>query len=435
MHDHSDNRASRTTGAGSANSLAAPALPLDVGRLRDDFPILSTLIHGDKPLVYLDNAATTQRPRAVVQAIVDCYEGTYSNVHRGIHWLSDQSTDMYEQAREKTQQFINAPQPHEIVFTSGCTSAINLVARSWGDAHVGEGDEILVSVMDHHSNLVPWFQLAERTGCTVKAIPVTDDGLLVLDELDRLLTDRTKLVALCAVSNVLGTINPIKEVTRRVHEAGARMLVDAAQGVPHGPTDVQDWGADFVAFSGHKMLGPTGIGVLWGREDLLEPMPAFLGGGSMIRRVRIDGFEPGMLPQRFEAGTPPIAQAIGLAAAIDYLQTVGMDNIREYEQILTHRAHEVLRAEGGVRFLGPSVGKKAGIVSFTVKDVHAADTAQVMDRYGIAVRAGHHCTEPLHSRLGISSSCRASFYFYNTLEEIDRLGEALANVKRVLKRR
>jgi cysteine desulfurase/selenocysteine lyase len=393
------------------------------------------VIHGDKPLVYLDNAATTQRPRAVIQAIVDCYESSYSNVHRGIHWLSDQSTDMYEEAREKAQQFINAPQPHEVIFTGGCTAAINLVARSWGDANVGEGDEILVSVMDHHSNLVPWFQLAERTGCTVKTIPVTDDGLLVLDDLDRLLTERTKLVALCAVSNVLGTVNPIKRITDRVHDAGALMLVDAAQSVPHGPTDVQDWGADFVAFSGHKMLGPTGIGVLWGREDVLEPMPPFQGGGSMIRRVRIDGFDPGMLPQRFEAGTPPIAQAIGLAAAIDYLQEVGREKIREYEQILTRRAHEVLRAEGGVRFLGPSVGKKAGIVSFTIKDVHAADAAQVMDRYGIAVRAGHHCTEPLHSRMGISSSCRASFYFYNTLDEIDRFGEALANVKRVLKRR
>jgi cysteine desulfurase/selenocysteine lyase len=419
---------------GVSNAVAAPAPSLDVNRLRGDFPILSTLIHGDQPLVYLDNAATTQRPRAVIQAIADCYESTYANVHRGIHWLSDQSTDMYEEAREKVQQFIRAPSSHEVVFTSGCTSAINLVARAWGDANVREGDEILVSVMDHHSNMVPWFQLAERTGCTVKAVPITDDGLLVLDELDRLLTKRTKLVSLCSVSNVLGTINPIEDVARRAHAAGALMLVDAAQSVPHGPTDVTQWGADFVAFSGHKMLGPTGIGVLWGREELLEAMPSFLGGGSMIRRVRIDGFEPGMLPQRFEAGTPPIAQAVGLSAAIDYLNEVGPERIQQHERALTQRAHEVLRAEGGVRFLGPSVGRKAGIVSFTIKNVHAADAAQVMDRYGIAVRAGHHCTEPLHNRLGIASSCRASFYFYNTLEEIDRLGEALAHVKRVLRR-
>jgi cysteine desulfurase/selenocysteine lyase len=411
-----------------------PALPLDVERLRLDFPILSTLIHGDKRLVYLDNAATTQRPRAVIQAIVDCYESSYANVHRGIHWLSDQSTEMYEEARERVQQLINAPHAHEVVFTSGCTAAINLVARSWGDAHVAEGDEILVSLMDHHSNMVPWFQLAERTGCRVRSIPITADGQLELDEFDRLLSERTRLVALCAVSNVLGTINPIREITRRAHEAGALMLVDAAQSVPHQLTDVQATGADFVAFSGHKMLGPTGIGVLWGREELLEAMPSFLGGGSMIRTVRVDGFEPGALPQRFEAGTPPIAQAVALTTAIEYLQQVGLEKIQAYEHLLTERAHEALRSVGGVRFLGPAPGKKAGIVSFTMKDVHAADIAQVLDRYGVAVRAGHHCTEPLHRHLGINASCRASFYFYNTPAEIDQLGDALGRAVRLLRR-
>jgi cysteine desulfurase/selenocysteine lyase len=432
MQDHPHPSTSSSPTGGASGGLASSDLPLDVDRRREDFPILSIKIHGDKPLAYFDNAATTQRPRSVIQAMVDCYESTYSNVHRGIHWLSDQSTDMYEEARERVQRFINAPQSHEVVFTSGCTSSINLVARSWGDANVAEGDEILVSVMDHHSNLVPWFQLAERTGCTVKLAPITDDGQLVLEKFDRLLTQRTKLVALCAVSNVLGTINPVAEIATRAHAAGALMLVDAAQSVPHAVTDVQAMGADFVAFSGHKMLGPTGIGVLWGREELLEAMPPFMGGGRMIRRVRTDGFEPGLLPQRFEAGTPPIAEAIGLGAAIEYLDEVGLDKIHDYEKTLAERAHEVLRAEGGVRFLGPSVDKKAGIVSFTVDGAHAADVAQIVDRYGVAVRAGHHCTEPLHERMGITSSCRASFYFYNTLDEVDRLGEALAHAKRLL---
>lgn len=313
--------------------------------------------------------------------------------------------------------------------------AINLVARSWGQKHVGPGDEILVTVMEHHSNLVPWHQLAERTGCVIKHIPVSDDGQLVLDQLDSLLTDRTRLVAVTAVSNVLGTINPLDQIIAKAHATGALVLVDAAQSVPHHGTDVQALDADFLAFSGHKMLGPSGVGVLYGRERLLDAMPPFLGGGSMIRRVRLDGFQPADLPAKFEAGTPPIVPAIGLGAAIDYLLEIGLDKIAQYERILTERAHAVLSEAGGVTLLGPAPEKKSGIVSFVVQGVHAHDVAQLMDRQGIAVRAGHHCTMPLHKRLAVSASTRASFYFYNTLDEVDQLGQGLIETQRVFRRR
>jgi cysteine desulfurase/selenocysteine lyase len=409
-------------------------LPLDVDALRADFPILSRTIHGDKPLVYLDNAATTQRPRQVIQALVDTYEQHYANVHRGIHWLSDQSTDLFEDAREKVRALLNARSRNEIIFTTGTTMSINLVARSWGDKNVGSGDEILLSVMEHHANLVPWQQLAERTGCTLRHIPITDDGYLQMDALPKLLSDRTKLVAITAVSNVLGTINPVEELVRQARAAGALILIDAAQSVAHMTTDVQQLAPDFLAFSGHKMLGPSGVGVLYGREELLDAMPPFLGGGSMIRRVHLDRFESADLPAKFEAGTPPIVPAIGLGAAIDYLSTVGLDAVHQYERILTHRAHEVLEQVGGVHFLGPDVEDKAGIVSFTVDGVHAHDVAQLLDRQGVAIRAGHHCTMPLHKRLGIGASNRASFYFYNTLQEIDRLGSALEDAKSIFRR-
>ena len=416
-------------------SVVNRVLPVDPERIRQDFPILSTVLHGDKPLVYLDNAATTQRPTEVIQSLVDTYEKHYANVHRGIHWLSDQSTDRYEEAREKVRRLIGAAALSEIVFTTGATMAINLVARSWGDANVGKGDEILLTVMEHHSNLVPWQQLAERTGCVLKHIPITDDGQLILDDLDSLITDRTKLVAVTSVSNVLGTMNPLNLIVPKAHDAGALVLVDAAQSVPHDVTDVQSMGVDFLAFSGHKMMGPSGVGVLYGREQLLDAMPPFLGGGSMIRRVRLDSFDAGDLPAKFEAGTPPIVPAIGLGAAVDYLQRIGLDKIRQYEQILTRRAHEVLQEIDGVKLLGPSLDKKAGIVSFVVQGVHAHDVAQLMDRQGIAVRAGHHCTMPLHKRLGVSASTRASFYFYNTLDEVQQLATGLLEAKRIFRRR
>ncbi|HVC95088.1 MAG TPA: cysteine desulfurase [Pirellulales bacterium] len=416
-------------------STVAPVLPLDPDTLRGDFPILSTVLHGTKPLVYLDNAATTQRPRQVIQALVDVYERQYANVHRGIHWLSDQSTDLYEEAREKARVFINARQREEVLFTYGTTEGINLVARSWGDANVGAGDEIVLSEMEHHSNLIPWQQLKERTGAVLKHIPITDDGLLRMDLLPNLLTERTKLVAVAAVSNVLGTINPVKEIARQAHSAGAVVLVDAAQSAPHQSIDVQDLDIDFLAFSGHKLLGPSGVGILYGRRELLDAMPPFLGGGSMIRRVKLDSFEPADLPAKFEAGTPPIVPAIGLGAAFDYLNHLGLDAIHEHEKLLTARAHEVLSAVGGVRFLGPAPEKKGGIVSFTMEGVHAHDIAQLLDRQGIAIRAGHHCTMPLHKRLGITASARASFYFYNTLAEVELLGEGLDGAKRLFRRK
>jgi cysteine desulfurase/selenocysteine lyase len=428
------------------------AIPsLDVAALRRDFPILATHVHGDVPLVYFDNAATTQRPRQVIQSIVETSERHYANVHRGIHTLSEQSTEMFENAREKVRAFINAPAAEQVIFTHGTTESINLVARSWGDANLTAGDELLLTEMEHHANLVPWRQLAERSGAVIRYIPITDDGLLRLDELPRLLTERTKLVALTAVSNVLGTINPLEPIIAAAHAAGAVVLVDAAQAVPHLPLDVQALEADFVAFSGHKMLGPSGVGILYGRRELLEAMPPFLGGGSMIRRVTLEGFEPAELPAKLEAGTPPIVSAIGLGVAVDYLQRVGLAAIHEHERLLTERAHEVLRGVGGVRILGPSCGRvspklavasprdaatcKAGIVSFVVEGVHAHDVAQRLDRHGVAVRAGHHCAMPLHKRLGIAASARASFYLYNTLEEVDRLGEALAEVKRFFRRK
>ena len=426
-------------------SIATP-IPrkVDPEALRADFPILQTRIHADPdaappkpgvPLVYLDNAATTQRPRQVIQSIVDVYEKQYANVHRGIHWLSDQSTDLYEESRETVRAFINAPSKEEVIFTYGTTEGINLVARSWGDANLKAGDEILLTEMEHHANLVPWQQLAARTGCKLRHIPITDDGHLRMDLLPSLLTERTKLVAVAAVSNVLGTINPIAEIIRQAHAAGALVLIDAAQSAPHMATDVQALDCDFLVFSAHKMLGPSGVGILYGKRALLEAMPPFLGGGSMIRRVKLDSFEPADLPAKFEAGTPPIVPAIGLGAAIRYLNDVGLEAIHAHEQLLAARAHEVLETIGGVRFLGPQPSEKAGIVSFTMSAMHAHDIAQLLDRAGVAVRAGHHCTMPLHKRLGITASARASFYFYNTLAEVETFGRALADALRVFKRK
>lgn len=414
---------------------ADDVLLFDAETYRADFPILATVLHGGVPLAYLDNAATSQRPRQVIQALVDTYERHYANVHRGIHWLADQSTDLFEEARKKVQAFIGAPTPEEIVFTTGTTAAINLVARSWGDACVGPGDEIVLTEMEHHSNLVPWQQLAARTGARLRHIPVTDEGLLDLEAYDRLLNPRTRLVAVTSVSNVLGTVNPVEEIVRRAHAAGALALVDGAQSVPHLPTDVQRWDADFLAFSGHKMLGPSGVGVLYGKRAILDAMPPFMGGGSMIRRVKLDRFDPADVPARFEAGTPPIVPAIGLGAAVDYLNRVGMPAIARYEEALTARAYRLLAQTPGVRILGPGPERRCGLVSFTLDGIHAHDIAQLMDRHGIAVRAGHHCAMPLHKRFRVNATARASFAFYNTPAEIDRLAEAIESIKAVFRRR
>ncbi|MFO0789620.1 MAG: cysteine desulfurase [Pirellulales bacterium] len=397
--------------------------------LREDFPILEQTVHDGHPLVFLDNAASTQRPRQVIDVLRRVYERDYANVHRGIHTLSERSTEQYEDAREKVRAFIGAERPTEIVFTSGTTAGINLVARSWGDANIKAGDEIIVTTMEHHSNLVPWQQLAERTGAKLKHIPITDDGLLIVEALDTLVSDRTKLVAVASVSNVLGTINPIAEISRRAHAAGALVLVDAAQSVPHITTNVRELGADFLAFSGHKMLGPTGIGVLYGREELLDAMPAFLGGGSMINRVWEDRFTPAELPAKFEAGTPPIAPAIALGAAIDYLKLIGLENIARHEHELVRYAYERLLEVDGLHILGPPPDHRAGLVSFTLPEPHAHDIAQLLDEQGIAVRAGHHCTWPLHDRLHIAASTRASFYLYNTPAEVDLLVDVVTQVR------
>jgi cysteine desulfurase/selenocysteine lyase len=415
-------------------SSSSASVPLDPELFRPDFPILARCARRDVPLVYFDNAASTQRPRQVIQTIVDCYQQHYANVHRGIHQLAQESDEMYEGAREKVRAFINAPTPEQCIFTYGTTSGINLVARSWGDANVRAGDEILLSEMEHHSNLVPWQQLAERTGAVLRHIPLTDDGLLRLDLLDTLLGPRTKVLAVAAVSNVLGTVNPLEELVRRAHQVGAVVLVDGAQSVPHQKTDVQALDCDFLAFSGHKMLGPSGVGVLYGKRDLLERMPPFLGGGSMIRRVLLDRFEPGDLPAKFEAGTPPIVSVIGLGTAIDYLNQVGLEAIAAHERRLAERAHQVLSKIEGLRILGPAPDKKTGIVSFTLGHIHAHDVAEVLDRQGIAIRAGHHCAMPLHQRYGVTATARASFYLYNTLAEVDQLGPAVEQVQRVFHR-
>ena len=413
--------------------------PLDPLTLRKDFPILSTTTDSGKPLVYLDNAASTQRPRQVIEAIDSVYETSYANVHRSGHGLAAAVTSLYEASRESVRRFLGAPPQEDgaanIIFTTGTTGAINLVARSWGDANLGPGDEILLTIMEHHSNIVPWQQLAERTGATIRWVPITDDYHLDRDAYERLLSRRTKIVALSAASNVLGTINPVQEMVEKAHAVGAQVLVDAAQYVPSEPTSVEAWNADFVAFSGHKVLGPTGIGALYGRRELLEAMPPFLGGGSMIRTVSLDGFTPAALPAKFEAGTPPIASAIALKAAIDYVQQIGLPRIIEHERRLATLAHDLLSQIEGIRLLGPPPRDKVGIVSFVVDGIHSKDVAAALDVKGIAIREGHHCTMPLHQRLGLDASCRASFYLYNTPAEVELLADGLARARTLFLRK
>lgn len=400
--------------------------------LRDDFPILSDGVLEDHPLVFLDNAASTQRPRQVIDALSRVYERDYANVHRGIHTLSERSTEQYELARQHVRDFINAQHNHEVIFTQGTTASINLVARSWGDVNLRPGDEVLTTVMEHHSNLVPWQQACQRTGATLRHVPITEEGRLDLEAFDQLLSERTKLLAVTSVSNTLGTVNPIGELTRRAHEVGALVLVDAAQSVPHLRTDVQAWNVDFLAFSGHKMLGPSGVGILYGREGLLEAMPPFLGGGSMINEVRLDGFTPADLPAKFEAGTPPIAPAIGMSAAVDYLEGIGLEAIHRHEQVLVEMAYRALSEIEGLRILGPPPEHRASLVSFVFEHIHAHEFAQVLnDSFGVAVRAGHHCTQPLHRLLGIQASTRASFYLYNQPSDIERLVEGIRAVQQM----
>jgi cysteine desulfurase / selenocysteine lyase len=408
---------------------ATQSTALDVDAIRRDFPILAQKSASGMPLVYLDNAASTQHPQVVIDAMSDCYRNYYSNVHRGIHTLSEASTHAYEKAREVVAEFLHAASLREIIFTAGTTAAINTVARSWGDTNITRGDTILLTIAEHHANIVPWHQLAARTGCKVVFLPVSDDGL-ISDEVVRehLAIHKPKMFAFVAVSNTLGTQFPVQSWVRLAHEAGAVVLVDAAQAAPHMPIDVVQWDADFVVFSGHKICGPSGIGVLYGKEDLLNAMPPFLGVGAMIHRVTTEGFEPAELPEKFEAGTPPIAEAIGLAAAIKYITAVGLEQIHEHEMHLTRHAMELLAGIDGVQVLGPGPDARSGIVSFVIDGVHAHDVSQWLDTRGVAVRAGHHCTMPLHKRFGVAATCRASFYLYNTLDEVEVFASAVREV-------
>lgn len=421
-------------GAGTrAIAEAEKPAPLDAAAVRRDFPILDQAVDG-RPLVYLDNAASSQKPRQVVDAIGMYYLRDHANVHRGVHELARRATEAYESARERVAIWLNAAGPHELIWTRGASEALNLVAFSLGMARVGQGDEIVISEMEHHSNLVPWQLLAERNGATLRYVGLTDNGHLDLDHMATLLGRRTRIVSLPHVSNALGTINPVRDIAALVREhSGAVYILDGAQAAPHLPVDVQALGCDFYAFSGHKMCGPTGIGGLWGRRPLLEEMPPYQGGGEMIEHVYPDRSTWAEVPHKFEAGTPNIAGAVGLGAAVDYLDNVGLAAIHEHESALTRRAITLLAGVEGLRILGPAeTEERAGVVPFVMEGVSAQDVATILDTQGIAVRAGHHCAQLVVDRYGVAATTRASFYLYNTLEEVDRLAEGVKTARRIL---
>ncbi len=406
-------------------------MSLDLPRIRRDFPILSREIRPGVPLVYLDSTATTQKPLSVLQAMEDFYRRSNANIHRGVHTLAEEATALYEQARSKVARFINAPGAAQVIFTRNATESINLVAYTWGRANLAKGDLVILTEMEHHSNLVPWHMLAAERGVDLAFVPVTPDGLLDLDVYRSLLARAPKLAAFTHMSNVLGTINPVGEMTRLAHEAGALVLVDGAQSVPHLPVDVQALDVDFLAFSAHKMLGPTGIGALYGRKSLLEQMPPFLGGGDMIKTVHLTGFTPNSIPHKFEAGTSAIAEAVGFGAAVDYLAEIGMDAVAAHEQEIIAYALERLEEIPGLKVFGPPAEKKGGVAAFTLEGVHPHDVAQILDGSGVAVRAGHHCAQPLHEKFDIPATTRASFYLYSIKEEVDKLVEGLYQVKKL----
>jgi cysteine desulfurase/selenocysteine lyase len=404
--------------------------PVNTDAVRAEFPILSRQVNG-KPLIYLDSAATSQKPAAVIDAMDDYYRRYNANPHRGVYAISEEATAAYESARQRVASFINAGSPKEVIFTRNTTEAINLVRYSWGRVNVKAGDRILLTEMEHHSNLVPWQLLAKEAGARLEFLCIDDDGLLLLEQLDRKL-EGVRLICITHQSNTLGTINPIKAVAEVAHRAGALVLVDGAQAVPHMPVDVQDLDVDFYAFSGHKMCGPTGIGVLWARRSLLEAMPPFLGGGDMIRRVKLTEATWNDLPWKFEAGTPSVAEGIGLGAAVDYLAQFGMDNVRAHERTLVDYAMEKLQEVDGIVLYGPRDSSlHGGAISFTLPDIHPHDLATLIDRDGIAVRAGHHCTQPLMDRLGVTATTRASFYIYNRADEVDQLVTGIQKAQQV----
>jgi len=393
--------------------------------IRKDFPILSRQVHG-KPLVYLDSTASSQKPSAVIEAMSTYYETTHANVHRGVYEISEEATARMEKARVKVARFINVRQSKQIIFTRNTTESINLVAYSWGNKNIAAGDLIVLTEMEHHSNLIPWQLLAQRTGARLEFVPISTDGLLDLDVYEQLLRQQPKLVAFTHMSNVLGTINPVQQMTAQAHAAGATVLLDAAQSVPHMPVDVQALDVDFLCFSAHKMLGPTGIGVLYGKRGILEDMPPFMGGGEMIRKVGLRESTWNDLPWKFEAGTPAIAEAIGLGAAVDYLNELGMENVRRHEQEITTYAMTQLQAVPGLTIYGPAASKRGGVISFTLGDIHPHDLASILDQeVGVAIRAGHHCAQPLVERLGLAATARASFYVYTLPEDIDVLVQGL----------
>ncbi|NVJ06831.1 cysteine desulfurase [Myxococcus sp. AM001] len=401
----------------------------DVKKVREDFPILHQEVRG-RPLVYLDSAATAQKPQAVIDALVRFYQHDNANVHRGVHVLSERATEAYEGARETVRRFINARDAKEIVFVRGTTEAINLVAQTYGRKHIGAGDEVLITQMEHHANIVPWRMLCEQTGAVLKVIPVDDRGELVLDAVDALLTERTRILAVTQVSNALGTVVPVKELTRRAHAKGIPVLVDGAQAVTHFPVDVQDLGCDFYAFSGHKMFGPTGIGVLYGRKELLEAMPPYQGGGDMILSVTMEKVTYNRVPYRFEAGTPNLEGAVGLAAAIRYLEALGMENVAAHDRELLAYATQALEAVPGLRMVG-TAREKSAVLSFMLAEVHPHDVGTILDREGICIRTGHHCAQPVMQHFKVPATSRASLALYNTREDVDALVRGLHKVLEV----
>ena len=404
---------------------------LNVEQIRKDFPILEREAHPGKRVVYLDSTATSQKPLSVIEAMDNFYRRSNANIHRGVHTLAEEATALYEDAREKVAKFINASSARQIIYTRNTTESINLVAYTWARANLKAGDLVILTEMEHHSNLVPWHILAAERGIQLEFIPVTEDGLLDLETYKALLNRSPKLVSFTHMSNVLGTVTPAAEIIRLAHAAGAVTLVDGAQSVPHLPVDVQALDADFLAFSAHKMCGPTGIGALYGKAGLLEAMPPFLGGGDMIKEVKLRSFRPNSLPHKFEAGTPAIAEAIGFGAAVDYLSSIGMEAISAHEHEITEYAIERLKEIPGVKVYGPTPDKKGGVASFTLVGVHPHDVAQILDEDGIAVRAGHHCAQPLHERFNIPATSRASFYLYNTKSEVDLLVNGIYKVKEI----
>jgi cysteine desulfurase/selenocysteine lyase len=404
---------------------------IETKSIRKDFPIMARILHDGIPLIYLDSAATSQKPYAVIQAMTDYYTSHNANIHRGVHTLAVEATALYEDARKKVAEFIHAGHVQEIIFTRNATESINLVAQSWGRQNLHPGDVILLTEMEHHSNLVPWQILQQALGVELVFVPLTETGELDMDAYRQLLRQGPKLVAVTHMSNVLGTINPVEEIIQMAHQYGAKILVDGAQSAAHLPVDIIRMGADFFAFSAHKMCGPTGIGVLYGKLELLKEMPPFLGGGDMIRKVEWRSFEPNDLPYKFEAGTPAIAEAVGFGAAIDYLQRIGLDAIHAHEMALTAYTMKKFSEIQGLHIIGPIAERRGGLVAFTMEGIHPHDVAQILDARGIAVRAGHHCAMPMHQKLGLAATTRASFYLYNSLEEVDALVEGLRYARQI----